>query len=186
LQRIEKKRFEGRFGPRLQPEENIMAEQTRQDRPATRERNLRGGTEGGEAARTVDVNLKDSGTPGITSPSGDVHIERPALAVPRTDMTAGDREGDLARLGGGKTPDMIRGYLEGLSFPARKDDIVRAVRRNGAPEDVIGAMNLLTATEYGTFEELIRDYPALPDRDDVEPRKAWGSPGAEPGRGSWR
>jgi hypothetical protein len=140
-----------------------MAEQTRQTP-------LRGGTQGGEAARTVDVHMKDSGTAGLSA-SGDIHVEPPSRAVPRTDLAAGDREGDTLRLAGGKTPDVIRGYLGDIAFPASKDDLVRAVRCNGAPDDIIGAMNLLTATEYRTVEDLIRDYPPLPDRDDVEPRK---------------
>jgi len=153
-----------------------MAEQTKQATPDNRndsshgdDQRLRGGTQGGEVGRVVDVNLMRSGTPGISSPSGDVHIEPPARAVPRTDMPARDVE--EPRLAGGKTPDDIRAYLADLDFPAKKDSIVRAVRRNGAPEDVIGAVNLLNATEYGSFEQLMRDYPRLPDRDDVDPNK---------------
>jgi hypothetical protein len=122
-------------------------------------------------ARTVDVNSREAGTPGITSPSGDVHIEQPSRARPRTDMTAGQREADMLRLAGGKTPDVIRGYLGGIGFSGRKDDLVRAARRNGAPDDVIGAMNLLNATEYRSIEEFLNDYPRLPDQDEIEPTK---------------
>jgi hypothetical protein len=158
-----------------------MAEQTRQ---ATRDKaqdpnagrqarqpDLRGGTEGGEAARGLGPNMKGAGTPGLSAPSGDVHVESPSRAVPRTDMTAGAPEPDTARLAGGKAVDALRGYLGDVSFPAKKDALVRAARRNGAPEDVLGAMNLLTRTEYGSFDELVRDYPRLPDRDAVEPNK---------------
>lgn len=151
-----------------------MAEQTRQatrDARQDEQRQRRGGTEGGEAARALDVNLKEGGTPGITSPSGDVHVEPPARAVPRTDMNAIEHEAASLRLAGGKTVEDLRGYLGDLAFPAKKDTIVRAARRNGAPEDVIGALNLLTATEYRAFEALLADYPLLPDRDDVEPNK---------------
>jgi len=148
-----------------------MAERSKQETHVTQqERDLRGGTEGGDASRAMDVNMKGSGTTGLSAPSGDVHVETPGQAVPRTDLV--DRAVEDPRLFGGKTPEMIRGYLAGVSFPAKKDDIVRAARRNGAPEDVIGAMNqLLSRTEYASFDELLSDYPRLPDRDDVEPNK---------------
>jgi len=148
-----------------------MADQTTQAAHITnQERELRGGTEGGDSARAMDANVGSGGTRGLTSPSGDVHVEAPGQAVPRTSLV--DRPVETPRLAGGKTPEQIRGYLEGISFPAKKDDIVRAARRNGAPEEVIGAMNqMLSHTAYASFEELLGDYPRLPDRDDVEPTK---------------
>jgi hypothetical protein len=54
---------------------------------------LRGGTEGGEAARLIDPNNSEGGTPAITSPAGGVHPERPSRAVPNTE--AGQTETPL-------------------------------------------------------------------------------------------
>jgi len=85
--------------------------------------------------------------------------------VPQTPLA--DRPVETPRLAGGKTPQMVRGYLGEVAFPAKKDDLVRAARRNGAPEDVIWSMNQLTATEYASMDELLSDYPRLPDEDSV-------------------
>jgi hypothetical protein len=49
---------------------------------------LRGGTQGGEAARGMDPNLREEGTSGATSPAGGVHVEPPGQAVPRTPLGA--------------------------------------------------------------------------------------------------
>jgi hypothetical protein len=69
-------------------------------------------------------------------------------------MTGLEREPESPRLAEGKSPEELRAYLGDLSFPAKKDALVHAVRRNGAPEDVLGAMSLLPATEYHSFEGL--------------------------------
>jgi len=137
------------------------------DAPAERE--LRGGTQGGEAAGAMDLDTKGGGTPGIGSASGGVHVERPSEYVPRTGLA--DRPVEDTRLAGGKTPEDILGYLGGMTFPAKKDTIVREARRHGAPEDVLGAMNMLSKTDYASPEDLLRDYPRLPDPDDVDPTK---------------
>jgi hypothetical protein len=133
-------------------------------------RKLRGGTEGGETARAVDVAMKDSGTPGIAAPSGDDHVEPPSRYTPRTDLPARPPQG-TDRLMGGRPAQEVLEYLRGVEFPATKDHLVRAARRNGAPEDVLWAMNELSATEYASPEALLLGYPPLPDSDDVEPVK---------------
>jgi len=72
------------------------------------------------------------------------------------------------RLAGGKTPEAVLGYLAGVEFPAKKDALVRAAYRNKAPEDVLGALTLLPATDYADPEAVIRDYPPLPDAADLD------------------
>jgi len=155
-----------------------MAEQQTQTSQATRgeapsgagkqeERNLRGGTEAGDLTRAMPAKAGEEGTPDISSGSGGVHIESPADYKPRTDMAARPTEG-VPRLGGGKTPEDILGYLTGVDFPALKDTLVRAASRNGAPEDVVAALSILPATEYGSAEQLIRDYPRLPEGGGME------------------
>ncbi len=134
------------------------------------QQNRRGGTEGGEVSRAMDVALKESGTPGIASPAGDVHVEPPSRYQPRTDLESRPTEG-TARLMGGKTAQDVLGYVAGVSFPAKKDALVRAARRNGAPDDVLGAMNMLSHTEYESADALPADYPRLPDENEVEPGK---------------
>jgi hypothetical protein len=129
------------------------------------EQQRRGGTEGGGPSRMMDANAMTEGTPSQGAPSGGVHNEPASGQVPRTDLDArGDRP---PRLVGGKSPSEVLDYLRGLEFPAKKDAVVRAARRNGAPEDVLGALNMLTATEYADEQQLLRDYPRL-DNDDPE------------------
>lgn len=135
------------------------------------EQQRRGGPDGGGASRMMDANAMAGGTPAQAAPSGGVHNEPASRQVPRTGLDA--RDDRPPRLVGGKSPSEVLGYLHGLEFPAKKDDIVRAARRNGAPEDVLGALTVLTATGYADQQQLLRDYPRL-DGDD---------PGSSAGRG---
>ncbi len=121
---------------------------------------LRGGTEGGEASRAANVNLCAEGTPDATAASGGVHTGPASRHQPATGLA--DRPLEDERLHGGKTAADVLGYLKGLDFPAKKDAIVRAARRNGAPDDVLGSLHVLTATEYADADSLLRDYPRLP------------------------
>jgi hypothetical protein len=68
----------------------------------------------------------------------------------------------MSRLAGGKTPASVLQYLGGVSFPAKKDDIVHAARKNGAPNDVVGALSQLPQTDFNSQEELINAYPQMP------------------------
>src|SRR5688572_14746808 len=105
-------------------------------------RELRGGTERGELARELDAEHKGEGTPGTTAPSGGTHVEAPSQSVPRTGLADRPTEG-VGLLAGGKTREQVMGYLSGVTFPAKKDTLVRTAHRNGAPEDVLGALRML-------------------------------------------
>jgi len=134
-------------------------------------RELRGGLEGGEAARGLEKATADQGTPGVSNPSGGMlgatEVSRQGMW---TDLAAHGETGPV-RLAGGKTPEAILGYLNGVDFPAKKDWIVRVARRNDAPEDVIAALGMLPKTDYDDPDTLIRDYPLLPEADDVSSSK---------------
>lgn len=67
----------------------------------------------------------------------------------------------MERLAGGKTEATILRFLEGISFPAHKDDLVHAARKNGAPNDIVAALEQLPANELANEEELIAIYPRL-------------------------
>jgi len=73
----------------------------------------------------------------------------------------------MSRLAGGKSAADLRGYLEGAEFPIRKDELVHTARRRGAPQDVVDALEGLPSTDYARFEDVVRDYPPLPDEEDV-------------------
>jgi len=75
------------------PKEKDMADSTRDAQEQQRRRKktpLRGGTQGGEAARLVDPNNSAGGTPAIASPAGGIHPEKPSRAIPNTE--AGEPE----------------------------------------------------------------------------------------------
>lgn len=48
-----------------------------------------------------------------------------------------------------ETPlDVTTKYLEGIDWPASKDEVIAAAQRNGAPPDVLDKLN---ETEHDTF-----------------------------------
>ena len=63
------------------------------------------------------------------------------------------------RLFDGKTAEDVLRFLGGISFPAKKDDIVHAARKNGAPNDVVGTLERLPANEFSSPQHLIDAYP---------------------------
>jgi hypothetical protein len=67
----------------------------------------------------------------------------------------------MERLAGGKTSDDVLRYLSGVPFPAKKDRLVHAARQNGAPNDIVGALSALPATDYASPEEVIESYPHM-------------------------
>ena len=154
-----------------------MAAPTRQQQPldynATPQPGdpLRGGTQGGETARGMS-GIDPEGTPDLER-TGGAHVPTPAQ--PREGVDAGPGEHILA---GGKSPDDIQRYLEEIQFPAKKDSIVRVAARNGAPNDIVHCLSSLPMTDYGSFAEVIRDYPRLPEPDDLAKRTDAG-PGAK-------
>lgn len=67
----------------------------------------------------------------------------------------------MERLAGGKTRESILRYLAGVSFPAHKDDLVHAARKNGAPNDIVASLEQLPANELANENELVDVYPRL-------------------------
>jgi hypothetical protein len=73
----------------------------------------------------------------------------------------GGKENVMVRLAGGKSDTDILRFLEGIQFPAHKDDIIHAARKRGAPSDVVGALEQLPKNEFASPQELIDAYPHL-------------------------
>jgi len=121
---------------------------------------LRGGTQGGDVARAVS-GISPEGTEDVASPAGGIHVATPRKYVPGVEV--GD---DQHHLAGGKSPNDVRRYLREVTFPTKKDHLVRAAAINGAPDEVIRSLTMLPATDYGSFEDVIRDFPRLPERED--------------------
>jgi hypothetical protein len=49
---------------------------------------------------------------------------------------------------GGPTPAEVQKYLGGVDYPAGKDDLVNAARRNGAPREVLDVLGRLPDTQF--------------------------------------
>ncbi len=67
----------------------------------------------------------------------------------------------MARLAGGKTEEDIRRFLETVHFPAHKDDLVHAARKNGAPNDIVSSIEQIPVNEFADMGQLLQAYPHL-------------------------
>jgi hypothetical protein len=59
-------------------------------------------------------------------------------------------------------PDDARQYLEGVDYPASKEEVVSAAESNGAPEIMIRMLGGLSRPEYSGPEEVAADLRAFP------------------------
>ena len=59
-------------------------------------------------------------------------------------------------------PDDARQYLEGVEYPANKEEIISAAEGNGAPESVIEAIGSLPTPEFASAEDVVADLRAVP------------------------
>ena len=65
----------------------------------------------------------------------------------------------MVRLFDGKTSEDVMRFLGGVRFPAKKDDLVHAARRNGAPNDIVAVLERLPQHEFNSEEEMLAAYP---------------------------
>jgi hypothetical protein len=56
----------------------------------------------------------------------------------------------MARGVGGPSPSNVQSYLKGVSYPASKNQLVMAAKRNGAPREVLEVLTDLD--EEGEFD----------------------------------
>ncbi len=59
---------------------------------------------------------------------------------------------------------MIDECLEGLDFPATKEDILNCAEGCQASDDVLDALDSLPEGEYNNMAEIIRDVSATPEQ----------------------
>jgi hypothetical protein len=59
-------------------------------------------------------------------------------------------------------PDDAPQYLEGVEYPASKEEIISAAENNGAPESLVGMLGSLSRPEYSGPEEVAEDLRAFP------------------------
>jgi len=56
---------------------------------------------------------------------------------------------------GGRSPANIAGFLEGIDFPATKDELVDHAEDNGAPQEVIDVLESLPNQEYTSMADVM-------------------------------
>lgn len=71
----------------------------------------------------------------------------------RADMEGGDVDFN---------PDDAQQYLEGVEYPASKEEISSAAEENGAPEDLVGLIGSLPRPQFSSQEELMDELRARP------------------------
>jgi hypothetical protein len=56
---------------------------------------------------------------------------------------------------GGRSPANISHYLKGIDFPARKPDLVRHAKANGAEQAVLDVLENLPENEYQNMADVM-------------------------------
>ena len=59
-------------------------------------------------------------------------------------------------------PDDSQRYLEGVDYPASKEDVVNAAEQNGAPDTMIRMLEGLSRPEFSGQEEVLEDLRSFP------------------------
>jgi hypothetical protein len=62
-------------------------------------------------------------------------------------------------------PERLGQYLLGLTFPAFKDDVVRAARHGKAPQDVVAVLERIPVIKFSNLDELAQQYSAQMTED---------------------
>jgi Protein of unknown function (DUF2795) len=58
-------------------------------------------------------------------------------------------------------PDDAPRYLEGLNYPARKEDLI-STEINDAPDDLVERIGALDRAEYSSIEDVVAELRASP------------------------
>ncbi len=59
---------------------------------------------------------------------------------------------------GGRSPANVQKFLEGVSYPASKDDLIERAEENGAPEEVMETIRSLPADRFGGPQDVMKAY----------------------------
>ncbi len=59
-------------------------------------------------------------------------------------------------------PEEARRYLEGVNYPANKEQIVNTAESNGAPEELLNMLATMARPEYNEEEDVIAELRASP------------------------
>jgi hypothetical protein len=59
-------------------------------------------------------------------------------------------------------PDDAQQYLEGVEYPASKEDVVSAAENNGAPDTMMRMLEGLSRPEFSGQEQVLEELRAFP------------------------
>jgi len=59
---------------------------------------------------------------------------------------------------GGESPANVQKFLEGIHYPASKEDLINTARKNGAPREVMDLIQQLPGDEYGGPQDVMKAY----------------------------
>ncbi len=59
-------------------------------------------------------------------------------------------------------PEDARKYLEGVDYPANKEDLASTAEDNGAPEELVGMIQTMDRPEFSGLEDVIAELRAFP------------------------
>jgi hypothetical protein len=59
-------------------------------------------------------------------------------------------------------PDDVTQYLEGVDFPASKDDIATSAENNGAPDELVERLRTLGRPDFSGPDEVVAELEASP------------------------
>jgi hypothetical protein len=59
-------------------------------------------------------------------------------------------------------PDDVTKYLEGVDFPASKDDIATSAENNGAPDELVERLRTLGRPDFSGPDEVVAELESSP------------------------
>jgi hypothetical protein len=67
----------------------------------------------------------------------------------------------VERLIGGQPVQDLMGFIQDIRYPARKDEVIHAARRNGAPDEVVAELERLPVRDFQNSQEVLDVYGTL-------------------------
>jgi len=61
---------------------------------------------------------------------------------------------------GGQSPANVQNFLRGVKYPATKEDLIAAGKRNNAPAGVMMIIERLSVEKFGGPQEVMKTYSA--------------------------
>lgn len=65
-------------------------------------------------------------------------------------------------------PQQARTWLDGIDFPAHKQQLVAHAEQNDAPQDVVRALRAMPPVQYGSIGEVLSSVTVRDDQSDAE------------------